>query len=137
MDSTGREAKLEVIRAYADAFNRGDIDALCGLFTTDAQIFGVLGYGGLDKARPIWSQLIACFKMQLQIESAVVEGDTVAVRYIERGTFSAPYRDVPPTGKSYEVAAMEWFVLRGGKIHQRWGARDSASIFRQLGIPPA
>ena len=135
MSSTGREEKLGVIKAYAEAFNRGDLDGLCGLFTPDAQIFGVLGFGGLDKARPIWSQLITCFKIQLHIQAAIVEGDTVAVRYFERGIFSAPFRELSPTGKMYEVVAMEWFVLHGNKIHQRWGARDSAAIYRQLGIP--
>jgi uncharacterized membrane protein YecN with MAPEG domain len=30
---------------------------------------------------------------------------------------------------------MEWFALRDGKITHRWGARDSAAIFRQMGIP--
>jgi predicted ester cyclase len=39
------------------------------------------------------------------------------------------------SSKSYEVVAMEWFVFRDGKITQRWGARDSTAIFRQMGIP--
>jgi len=35
----------------------------------------------------------------------------------------------------YELVAMEWFVIHDGKIQRRWGARDSASQARQLGIP--
>jgi len=83
----------------------------------------------------LWEQLIRCFKINLRVEAMVAEDDTVAVRYIERGTFSSPYRGISPTGKSYEVIAMEWFVLRDGKITQRWGARDSAAIFGQMGVP--
>jgi predicted ester cyclase len=30
---------------------------------------------------------------------------------------------------------MEWFEIEDGKITRRWGARDSASQQRQLGIP--
>jgi hypothetical protein len=29
---------------------------------------------------------------------------------------------------------MEWFVLRDGRIHRRWGARDAASQARQIGL---
>jgi hypothetical protein len=129
------EQKQVIVREYVDAFNRGTVDGLCRLFTPDAQIFGVLGWGGLDKARLIWEELMVCFKIQLRVEAIAIDGDTVAVRYTERGTFSAPFRGTPPTGKSYEVVALEWFVLREGGIHQRWGARDSASMFRQMGIP--
>jgi hypothetical protein len=39
-----------------------------------------------------------------------------------------------PTGTSWEMTAMEWFIVREGKVHQRWGVRDSASIARQVGM---
>jgi steroid delta-isomerase-like uncharacterized protein len=123
------------IAAYVDAFNRGDIEGVSRLFTPDAEIFGVLARGGLAQAIPIWEQLVRCFRMNLRVEAMVAEGEAVAVRFIERGTFSSSFRGIPPTGKSYEVIAMEWFVLRDGKITQRWGARDSTAIFRQMDIP--
>lgn len=129
------ETNKSVVTRYAEAFNRGDVDAVCSLFAPDAQIFGVLGWGGLDVAQPIWDQLVSCFGMQLNIEAMVAEGDTVAVRYTESGTFVNPFRDTAPTGKSYTITAMEWFVIRDGLIAQRWGARDSATMFRQMGIP--
>jgi predicted ester cyclase len=62
-------------------------------------------------------------------------GNVVAVRYTESGQFVAPFRGLGPTGKSYEVVAMEWFEIGEGGIASRWGARDSAAIFRQMGIP--
>lgn len=37
-----------------------------------------------------------------------------------------------PTGLAYEVVALEWFEFSGGLIARRWGARDSASISRQV-----
>ena len=40
-----------------------------------------------------------------------------------------------PTGRTYERVAMEWFVIRDGKIARRWGARDGASQARQIGLP--
>jgi steroid delta-isomerase-like uncharacterized protein len=124
-----------VVLDYVNAFNQGDLEGVCRQFAPDAQIYGVLGFGGLDKARPIWEQLITCFTMKLQVEMMIEEGDVVAVRYTERGVFSAPFRGTPPTGKAYEVVAMEWFVLDKGRIIRRWGARDWAAIARQVGIP--
>ncbi len=123
----------DVVLAYVDAFNRADLDALCKLFTPDALIWGVYGWGELKIVRPLWQELMACLKPNLQVEAIIAEGDTVAVRYIERGTAARAFRGKEATGRSYELTAMEWFVLRDGLIHRRWGARDSASLAKQLG----
>lgn len=45
------------------------------------------------------------------------------------------FRGSPVTGKSFEVVAMEWFIIKDGKIHRRWGARDNAAQMRQMGLP--
>ena len=52
------------------------------------------------------------------------EGSSVAVRYTERGRSAKAFRGIGPTGKTYEVLAIEWFEFEGGKIVRRWGARD-------------
>jgi steroid delta-isomerase-like uncharacterized protein len=129
------DANKQVVRKYVDAFNQGELDSLCGLFAPDAEIHGVLGQGLMDRVRPIWKQLIEGLGMQLTIEEIIAEGDCVAVRYTERGVFRGIFMGHPPTGKSYELVAMEWFVIRDGLIRRRWGARDGASQARQIGLP--
>jgi predicted ester cyclase len=74
------------------------------------------------------------FAIQLQVDALIAEGNFVAARYTERGTFRAAFHGRSPTGKSYELVAMEWFELRDGKIRRRWGARDSAAQARQIGL---
>ena len=69
-------------------------------------------------------------------QSSAEEGDIVAVRYTERGTSVGPFRGQEPTGKSYEIVAMEWFEMKEGLIHRRWGARDSGAQQRQMGLAP-
>jgi steroid delta-isomerase-like uncharacterized protein len=128
------EANKQIVLKYVDAFNRGDIEALQELFTADALVFGVLGWGGLDKVIPIWRELHESFKSELHVESLIAEGDTVAARYTERGTSVKAFRGQAATGKSYEMVAMEWFVFEEGRIHRRWGARDSATQSRQMGL---
>lgn len=123
-----------IVLQYVEAFNMGDLTALRALLHDDAVIQGVMGKGLFDRIEPIWRQLIEGYGMQLRVEELVAEGTTVAARYIETGTFKAPAFGHMPTGKSYELVAMEFFEIRDGKIKQRWGARDSASQLRQLGI---
>lgn len=97
-------------------------------------VYGVLGWGGMDQVVPTWRELHQTFGMELTAEQMIAEDDTVAVRYTERGTFRGAFRGQQPTGKSFELVAMEWFIVRDGKIHRRWGARDSASQARQIGL---
>jgi predicted ester cyclase len=131
---TTPEDNQQTVTAYVATFNRGDWGIMPGLFTPDAIIHGVLGWGGLERVLPIWRDLHAAFAIHLDVANMIVEGDQVAVRYVERGKSVGPWRGQPATGKSYELVAMEWFELRGGKISCRWGARDSAAQFRQMGL---
>ena len=124
-----------VVLDYINAFNRGDLDGVCRAFAPNAEIHDALGSGGLEAARPIWEQQMKCFRAQWQVESVIEEGDAVAARYTERGVFSAPFQGIEPTGKGYEITAMEWFVLDQGKIVRCWGARDLAPMFKQMGLP--
>ncbi len=131
MDRT--EQNKATVRAYADAFSRGDFEAVKALCIPDVVISGVLGQGGLDVAMPVWNELHRAFEIQLEIQDMVAEGDRVAVRFTEKGTFCGEFRGMRPTGKPFELVAMEWFKMEDGKIAQRWGARDSAAMMRQVG----
>jgi steroid delta-isomerase-like uncharacterized protein len=135
MSAMSTETNKDVVRSYVEAFNRGDIEALQQIFAPDAVVQGVLGWGGMDVVVPIWRELHAALKIEMTIEELVAEDDTVAARYTERGTFVGPFRGNEPTGKSFELVAMEWFTLRDGRIIRRWGARDHASQMRQIGMP--
>jgi predicted ester cyclase len=129
------EANKVVVLEYVAAFNRGDSDALRRLFTADAVIHGVLGTGGLEVALPIWRELHTAFHISLTVEEVVAERDRVAARDTERGKFVGPFRGTAPTGRPYQLVAMEWFVIRDGRIAARWGARDSAAQMRQVSTP--
>jgi len=126
------ESNKQIVLDYVEAFNRGDMDTLRQLFTPDALVYGVLGWGEIDKIVPIWQELHDSFSIELQVESIIAESDTVAVRYTDRGTSVQAFRGHPATGKSYAVVAMEWFIIKDGRIYRRWGARDTAAQFRQM-----
>lgn len=126
------ERNKAVIADYVAAFNAGDLERLRALHTPDAVIYGVLGWGRIDAILPIWGELHAGLAINLTIDDLSAEGDRVAARFTERGVFRAPFRGKAPTGKAYELVAMEWYEMRDGLIHRRWGARDGASQARQL-----
>lgn len=125
----------QVVRAYIAAFNRADISALKALFSPNAEIQGSLGTVSLENVSDIWFALMNSLAINLTIEEMIAEEDCVAVRYTERGTFQSSFMGHEPTGRSYELVAMEWFVIVDGKIKQRWGVRDAAAQARQIGLP--
>ena len=128
------EHNKDLVRRYADAFNRGAFDEIVAMCTDDVQIYGVLGYGGLDVALPVWRSLHADMALRFEILDLCGEGDHVVARFLETGVFQGPFQGKKPTGKPYKITAMEWFEFRDGKIGKRWGARDSAAIMRQTGM---
>ena len=133
---TQEDQAKAVVEAYVDAFNAGNLAALKSLFADDAEIQGVYGQATLERAESVWRQLMDGYGMQLEIKELIAQGALVAARYVETGTFRAPAFGHKPTGKSYELVAIEWFEIDRGKIKRRWGARDSASQLRQLGVLP-
>jgi steroid delta-isomerase-like uncharacterized protein len=128
------ETNKQVVRAYVEAFNKGDMPALRAIFAADALVYGVLGWGKMEQVIPVWQELHTAFNIQLEVESMLAEGDQVAVRYTERGQSIGAFRGSAVTGQTYEIVAMEHFVVHDGKIQRRWGARDSAAQFRQMGL---
>jgi len=129
------EQNKRVVMTYVDAFNRGDLDGVCAMFAPDALILGGFGWGGIERARPVWDALMRCFQMSLEMDAVVAEGDAVAVRYTERGRSVQSFQGGPVTGKSYEVPAMEWFVVKEGHIERCWSVRDTVEMFRQMALP--
>jgi len=124
-----------VVRSYAAAFSAGDLDGVVSHFAPDAQIQGALGFGGLDVAIPVWRELIEGLGMQLEVEDVIESGSKVAARLRESGAFKGPFRGLAghePTGRPYEIVAMEWYEIEGSKIVRRWGARDMAAMTRQM-----
>jgi ketosteroid isomerase-like protein len=123
------------VSEYVEAFNAGDFERLLAQFTDDAIIHGVLGSAPVRDAEAVWRELHEGMAMHLTPLDVAVDGQSVVVRYIERGRFRGTFRglaDRAPTQRSYEVTAIEWFRLADGRISERWGARDSATIERQV-----
>lgn len=125
----------ELVSAYVEAFNAGNWQRMTELFTSDAVIRGVLGWGNLDIALPIWRELHEAMAMRLRLDDLIVNGDKAAALFTESGRFVGAFRGLlgnEPTGRPYEIVAIEWFEFENGRIARRSGARDSGAITRQV-----
>ena len=122
-----------VVREYVTRFNRGDSDGLRELFHEHAQVHAGTGWLKLDQVISMWEQAIDGLGVDLDIEHIIAEEDAIALLYTERGWSRASYLGRPATGRSYELPAVDWFVIEEGRIARQWLVRDRAEMARQLG----
>ena len=73
---------------------------------------------------------------QIIIEQIIAEGDTVAARLTFHGTQTGQFQDIPPTGKTVTVPALDMYRLSEGKIVEHWGGPNQLRLLQQLGAIP-
>ena len=122
-----------IVREYVTRFNRGDSEGLRELFHEHAQVHEGAEWLELDAVIPLWEQAIDGLGVDLDLERIIAEEDAIALLYTERGWSRALYLGRPATGRSYELPAVDWFVIEEGRIARQWRVRDRASMARQLG----
>jgi predicted ester cyclase len=72
-----------------------------------------------------------------EIEDAVAEGDTVAVRGTCSGTHEGELLGIPPTGERFAAQQSHWFRVADGKVAEHWAVRDDLGMMQQLGVMPS
>jgi steroid delta-isomerase-like uncharacterized protein len=71
------------------------------------------------------------------VEETLVDGAKVAARFTLRGTHTATFMGIPPTGKTIEVQAMAVFTVDDGRVLRLEGLFDQLGMLRQLGVVQA
>ena len=75
----------------------------------------------------------------LDDELILCSGDYVIVRTTMRARDNAGMPPNPPTGKPYEISAIDIYRFENGRVVERWGNSDLVSAYRQIGytlVPP-
>lgn len=75
--------------------------------------------------------------IQWSLEEMVTEGDTIAARFLMRGTHQGTFMGIPPTGKSIQVQAMNFYRLMDGQFVEEHGQPDMLGLLQQIGAAPA
>ena len=123
---------------WIDGLNRGDVTVADKVFAADCLIhingspdpnLSVAGF------KQMMTGLLAAFPdLRITIKDQVVAGDKVATRWVAEGTNSAPFGNVPATGRRVRVDGLILDRVADGKIVERWEQWDQAGMMQQLGL---
>ncbi len=112
---------IEVIRAYYDAFNRGDWESMLALLTDD--VAHDLNQGpretGREAFRSFLARMDASYSEQLRdiAVMASADGTRAAAEYVVHGTYKASDAGLPEArGQQYVLPGGAFFEVRGGRI---------------------
>lgn len=130
--------KAVVRRYYEDVLNRGELGLLESIVRPDHIEHDPLPGqgGGLSGFRQRVEMLRGGLQPVFTIEQIVEEGDTVVVRWTNRGKHVAPFLGIPATNKSFSIAGIDIHQLRDGKLAEHWHVVDQMSMMQQLGLVP-
>ena len=136
-----RKAVEQTIRAYFEAIDNQDLDAIVEHWSEDSvdDIVAVGVLRGHDEMRQYFASLFAAVPDARMTVTRLVAGEqSCAAEWRIEGTFdSAPYMGIEPTGKHVEVRGLDLFELEDGQIVSNTGYFDGAAFARQIGMLPA
>jgi len=72
--------------------------------------------------------------MEASIDEVVADDDQMAFRYTVRGTQEGPFKQIPPTGESFETQGIGFAELDDGLITEYDLVFDRLGMLRQLGV---
>lgn len=120
-ESVTRIETAKMIRAYYDAFNKGDSESMLAFLTDD--VIHDVNQGerrqGKDKFRAFNARMDHHYKERLENIVVMVskDGTRAAAEFNVHGTYKNTDEGLPPAnGQTYVLPAGTFFAVRGGKI---------------------
>jgi predicted ester cyclase len=74
---------------------------------------------------------------RFEVDDAIADGQTVALRGTMTGTHEGELMGIAPTGKRVAAQQSHWFRVEVGKLVEHWAVRDDLSMLHQLGVLPS
>lgn len=133
------ENKALVRRAYEEAWNKRNLDALDELLPRDYDMHrDIAGRSGRDEIKEaIGNYHVAFPDLQVTTEHLIAEGDIVVMRGIWRGThfgtMKTAYGPMPATDKKMVWNGTHLFRIADGRIAEASYQTDWLSFYQQLG----
>jgi steroid delta-isomerase-like uncharacterized protein len=137
---TRRKAVEEKVRAYYEAMDNRDVDAMVALWSDDG-VEDVVPIGvirGRDELSAFLSGLFAAMPDARTTITRLIAGERdCAVEWRLEGTFDgAPFMGIEPTGSRVELREVSIVELEDGKIVGITAYFDGASYARQIKLLP-
>lgn len=136
------DLKATMQRIYDEVFNQGNVDVIDELLADDFLEHEALPPGipqGKDAPRVYTTMFRGAFPdFNMAVQEMLQDGDKVITRVRVSGTHQGEFMGIPPTGKKFEVTAVDIVEFRDGKGIGHWGVMDMAAMMEQLGVggPP-
>jgi steroid delta-isomerase-like uncharacterized protein len=138
---TRRKAVEQTVRAYFEAMDNRDADAMAAHWREDG-VEDVVPVGvmrGRAELRDFFASMFAAMPDARTTVTRLIAGEqSCAVEWRLEGTFDgAPYMGLEPTGKHVEIRGFDLLELADGELVSNTAYFDGASYARQIGMLPA
>jgi len=135
------EANKKIVRAFADAGNRNDLEAfdtvLAPDFVRHCEATPEVTVTTCEEFKQFYRDTAETFPdQQMILDTLVAEEDRVAFWGKFSGTQSGPMGPFPPTGRRLESEVAGMFRIEAGRIAELWVTWDNLSGLAQLGLFP-
>jgi steroid delta-isomerase-like uncharacterized protein len=124
-----------VHRWMEEVWNKGRVDAIDEMLAGDVVIHGLGGEAirGPEGYRPFFESMHNTFsQIDVVVDDAVEQGDTIAARCTVRGTHTGDGIGVAPTGRRVEFSGMTMVKVKDGKMIAAWNNFDFAGMLQQI-----
>ncbi len=71
--------------------------------------------------------------MKLPLEDFVAEGEKVLVRLRVQATHTGAFGEMAATGRKIDIAVLDLFQIRDGRLIEHWALLDNLGMMKQLG----
>jgi len=141
METANLEANKALVRAFIEAINARDYDALDDILAEDFHRHSVASPAANATNREemkafLQSEAVTFPDNKVTVEMMVAEGDLVALYNTLSATMEGPMGDIPPTGASIEAPFMGFIRIENGLIAEMWVEWDNVYFLSQLGLFP-
>ena len=130
------QANKALARRYVELWNTGNLALADEVLALD---FVDHTHPELASGPEAVKQEVAAFRLAFPdahetVEQMISEGDTVAFRFVVRGTHQGTFGRFPPTGKEVVLTGMDFMRIADGKLVELWSSQDTLSWAQQLGL---
>jgi steroid delta-isomerase-like uncharacterized protein len=132
------ENEALVRRYFEEIWNKGNLELIDELFTTNFVRHGPVGTEGEVRSLEGFKGLVSSYRsglpdLQIPIEDLIAEGDRVVTRWTAYGTHQGELLGNAPTGNQATVTGILVDRVSGGKIEEEWVAYDTLHFMQQIG----
>lgn len=133
--TTIQHNKSIIRRMYDEALNKHQLSVL-KLFVSGDYI-GAGGIKGPEGFAAALQPLIDAFAdLEWHVEELIGEGNKIVVRWTLKGTHTAAFNEVAPTGKKISNSGVGYFELRNGLVVGGAAYTDRLGFLQDLGVLP-